>query len=142
MYKLREITWAKRLARVSGLPHVRTTLGLASVFLAQATRTMRGGIVPHLPLGTPNHEGLTQCLTSPQTSRSQEGTSTATGGQKEEREFTEGCRPYPVSLTRSVPLTTMRLRLTTLRVHFHGSIILHCVWYRKPVARGLPAGGI
>ena len=27
-------------------------------------------------------------------------------------------------------------------VHFHGSIILHCVWYRKLVARGLPAGGI
>lgn len=113
-----EITWAKRLARVSGVPHVRTTLGLAFVFLAQATRTMRGGIVPHLPLGTPNHEGLTQCLTSPQTSRSQEGTSTATGGQKEEREFTEGCRPYPVSLTRSVPLTTMRLRPTTLAFIF------------------------
>lgn len=76
---------------------MRTTAGLASVFLflAQATRTTRDGIVPHLPLGTPNHEGLTQCLTSPQTLRSQEGISTATGGQKEEREFTEGCRVIP-----------------------------------------------
>lgn len=76
---------------------MRTTSGLASVFLAQATKTTRDGIVPHLPLGTPNHEGLTQCLTSPQTMRSQEGISTATGVRKRRGSLQKAVGSYPIS---------------------------------------------
>lgn len=65
--KLREVTWAKPLARVSGLPHVRTTSGLASVFLAQATGSLRDGISSQIPPSTQNTRPDPVSDTSPDT---------------------------------------------------------------------------
>lgn len=102
MCKLREgeITWANSLACVSGVPHVRTTLGLASRVPGSGYEDHERWNHASFTTGHPKPRGPDPVSDLSPDIEVPGGHLNCSWGSEEEREFTEGCRaviPSPVT---------------------------------------------